>query len=972
MVASTSAAARAAAAAAARAGRAAARRARVERSESDESDVSDEDGSPRGRGRGEERRQQSFVGRVVGALTPANWGFRRRARRSESEDDAETSEEEESEASESESESEASESEEDDDEEDDEDDDDDDDADENDDDASRQRSGRDATTARVTPKVEEGETKASTWERSDAPREPTPWIGREAVYGGPFRDNVKSFLNRYATCDGKYTEVGIMGYSVLLAKGTPHQTVLRIYEETVEESERAHCDNCRCIGWFHHPVNKKQYHFIVHTDFRAKNKPELRGKRICQVCCCAVSASERKCSVCGDVDKECSILDHQTHLLHGELHGNGFGHLKRINGREAGSVALSGTQLMGLWERICYTLRAREVSVEDVSQKYGVEFRLLNPVACGVTWYGTYGYTFGKGSFGNTPMTHKRASEDLRKFQLKQLRSDFVLVQSLMDKDEADEMVNLVDKYTTIFEKEGIVMKTLGDLVSNVLKLQSDIRRAVKEGRRRPETLALHGVAAVLAGTKVVGGDNGLTRSKFESPKLAKRPPPEFLTPVSQKKLKTNNGQSKKINVPSAPMVQWNARGRETRNAPNVGSNWSDQSLNVAANACVLALYRSRDEWLSRTEVRNRAQNKGISDTALLDHVLKTSIDRTVVLPGGHERGVVRRRQKGNQSEFSLEMLTKTREVKKEPDEETVVSAQTPAAVKVPKPKRALATTVGALSAAEVDEDLLALYHDVLEHYRPALLQENAGQRVTCKGAPLVEAARALLDTKQFVKCYTPVEDLLDNTPVSKMAKPAANSQKAIRILVTVVIDARNQGPLLSGLGSNVGKARRRLGTETKPPPEMIFLPGDPTLGDLKRVASKAFSDLYVVLAKFKVTKVKGYEAMSDKIRLGWRKISGAHVEVHGEGADLESEFRYQGGLEQWTVKCMCGTGDDDGERMIACDKCEVWMHTRCMGIKDDLPAPKQFRCVKCGGPEPPRLVPDNRSRPAPRARSDN
>ena len=65
------------------------------------------------------------------------------------------------------------------------------------------------------------------------------------------------------------------------------------------------------------------------------------------------------------------------------IHANGFGHLKRINGREAGSMALSGTQLMGLWETICYQLRAREVSVEDVSQKYGVELRLFS-LRCGV------------------------------------------------------------------------------------------------------------------------------------------------------------------------------------------------------------------------------------------------------------------------------------------------------------------------------------------------------------------------------------------------------------------------------------------------------------------------------------------------------------------------------------------------------------------------------------------------------------
>lgn len=29
-------------------------------------------------------------------------------------------------------------------------------------------------------------------------------------------------------------------------------------------------------------------------------------------------------------------------------------------------------------------------------------------------------------------------------------------------------------------------------------------------------------------------------------------------------------------------------------------------------------------------------------------------------------------------------------------------------------------------------------------------------------------------------------------------------------------------------------------------------------------------------------------------------------------------------------VLCTCGVKDDDGERMIACDICQTWMHTRC------------------------------------------
>jgi hypothetical protein len=39
---------------------------------------------------------------------------------------------------------------------------------------------------------------------------------------------------------------------------------------------------------------------------------------------------------------------------------------------------------------------------------------------------------------------------------------------------------------------------------------------------------------------------------------------------------------------------------------------------------------------------------------------------------------------------------------------------------------------------------------------------------------------------------------------------------------------------------------------------------------------------------------------------------------------------------------------DDDGERMVACDACGVWKHTRCEGVADDAPAPSAFVCGQC------------------------
>ena len=52
-------------------------------------------------------------------------------------------------------------------------------------------------------------------------------------------------------------------------------------------------------------------------------------------------------------------LENTTHLLHGVVHANGYGHLLRVNGREGGSRILSGCRIMDFWDRLCKTLGVR-------------------------------------------------------------------------------------------------------------------------------------------------------------------------------------------------------------------------------------------------------------------------------------------------------------------------------------------------------------------------------------------------------------------------------------------------------------------------------------------------------------------------------------------------------------------------------------------------------------------------------------
>lgn len=190
-----------------------------------------------------------------------------------------------------------------------------------------------------------------------------------------------------------------------------------------------------------------------------------------------------------------SVLDSQSHLLHGMLHANGFGHLMRINGLEGGSSSLTGQpatqhvsgrvcisisiclcrvwadvqfclragkQIMSIWDKLCTVLRARHVSVEDVSNKVwrcclsfeivcklcpthslqtaaaflieqlplmieqvGMELRVLHAAAFRNTWYGQWGYGFGRGGFAISRSAWRKSADSVSKALLDDILADF-------------------------------------------------------------------------------------------------------------------------------------------------------------------------------------------------------------------------------------------------------------------------------------------------------------------------------------------------------------------------------------------------------------------------------------------------------------------------------------------------------------------------------------------------------------------
>ncbi|KAG5240546.1 PHD finger family protein [Salix suchowensis] len=138
--------------------------------------------------------------------------------------------------------------------------------------------------------------------------------------------------------------------------------------------------------------------------------------------------------------------------------------------------------------------------------------------------------------------------------------------------------------------------------------------------------------------------------------------------------------------------------------------------------------------------------------------------------------------------------------------------------------------------------------------------------------------------------------------------------------------------------------------TRPLPPGELLVVPQYASVDELKLMVQRALRDTYHVMDKFVVKDIQIGEIeekeCQDGVMCGVEQ--GLQVWVRGCGLDLDTKLRYQGGADDWTVDCGCGARDDDGERMVACDACHVWQHTRCNSIKYNEAANRMFVCCRC------------------------
>ncbi|KAJ7970080.1 PHD finger protein [Quillaja saponaria] len=646
---------------------------------------------------------------------------------------------------------------------------------------------------------------------------PSSIPGGDDFSSGPFRSNVRSFLSQHALLPPPSALFPhLLTWQILFRVGdlterpesNPAVVCLDVIEEDVSRSRSIYCDQCRVVGWSGHPVCGKRYHFIVKVDGSS-----IGGyQKPCMCCGDILHLSESKCKSCNHVTTSDDVedwvyyqLENTTHLLHGVVHANGYGHLLRVNGREGGSRFLSGCHIMDFWDRLCKMLGVRKVSVMDVSKKYGLEYRLLHAIISGHPWYGDWGYEFGSGSYALTLDAYKSAVETLSCLPLSSLFSQ--------GRKPHSRLQDIISYYQSLSERELVNIR---DLFCFLMGLIHDAHKASSRN------------------------DN-----------------------VSYKKRRTC--------------------------ASGVLSTWTKNDIERVEVAMLRVLRAvSGSNWVSWRSLRGAVCK--VAPPQLLDYSLAELGGK--VAPGGM---TVNSRCNPDSGAFEYRL---------EPGNGS--------------PNAVTADNGFSISNSPSEEklvqDLRYLYESLL-HPQTMVSYDPQGARDLA-----ISSAVKLLDCKQFVKDYMP-EKMLGIT----------NSHE-IRLSCHVkLIDESEEN-------------------YKDPPSELIVLPLNATVSDLKLEAANAFQDVYLMFRRFQVEELLDYGGVdeSTQVKLLLGPTDSIRVRGRCPGKSGLCRFGMERGVERWTVDCSCGAKDDDGERMLACDNCGVWQHTRCSGIHDTDPVPARFVCLRC------------------------
>ncbi|CAI6005029.1 unnamed protein product [Closterium sp. NIES-65] len=776
---------------------------------------------------------------------------------------------------------------------------------------------------------------------------------------------------------------------------------LLLVAEATEGSANPHCDYCRSSGWCHHPIAAHKYHFIIpaknpHSHPRAESQVLATTASSMSPCGTrsTTSTSNHHPSSHHNQHHHTSItaaacrsqsLAAPTHLLHGVIHTNGFGHLVTLNGRAAGSHVLSGRQLMQLWDNICTMLRAREVSVEDLSHKlsFSSDYRLLHTLAFSHSWFARWGYSFAHGAFGITQHRYSQAVARVAGTRLlpllQQLRGINTGIASRVAAVVAKYQSHVVgNKCLSEDQSEGENRRTslcphvldashethhdhhhlphaphfshgphsphaappnltLQHLFSSLLALRSSLPLPLHHQHHHfphllhPSSLPLPltlttptpptapstpaaAAAAPLAAVPSLASSRSPLLS-FSARHLLAPPPPltlpplfpplqpmaarqlsgepsptsasclsDELSPRQQQQRLLRQQQQQALPSPVPPISY---QQMDVPPSPNVPT---PSTITPGTQVIVDVLSLRPGAWLPRHEVREAARQR-IGDTGLLDFVLKSLGNRLV-------GDVVVRRAINPLSkvlEFSLEPL------QREGGER------------------------GGGGGGEGREGVVG------EEGRGGL---EGQQGEVPMGPQFFKDYKGELTREQAARAAVAAAGGEGGEGRDGVATEATSEEEDGTIRVLCSIDARDADTARDW---------------SIPPPELITLPPEATVSDLKAAACRAFAQTYPVARHMQVTALpEDLADLDDDDVLFGSLDSGASLLLAISSLDAHSEWRYEGGNDTWAVRCVCGARDDDGERMIACDECGVWQHTRCAGIEDAAPAPMRFLCLGC------------------------
>lgn len=314
---------------------------------------------------------------------------------------------------------------------------------------------------------------------------------------------------------------------------------------------------------------------------------------------------------------------------------------------------------------------------------------------------------------------------------------------------------------------------------------------------------------------------------------------------------------------------------------------WSPKRVEMAIHVVVEALKRAEFRWVPRQHVRDVARAY-IGDTGLLDFVLKSL--------GNHVVGKYFVRRCLNPVTKVLEYCLEDVSREEFPNQEW-------------RSRHHHHHHHQRVSWDQLMKDIVYVYKNILGHHN--IVPQNDGVFAT-----IHVASSIILDSKYLVKEY-----------ISDSGVDKTNTRK---VYCAVVL---------------------KNGVVPVTPYHSIGLRNGAVFDELRCEVEKTFRETYLGLRNFVAESVRSYSGQNGSDPVFKTVKPGSKVEfemrqecVTGNGVTLICE----GGDDQTDVDCLCGAKEEDGERMVACDVCQVWQHTRCVQIPENQEIPNIFLCTAC------------------------